>query len=79
MGLDGRGSNDIYTIPHRARIWTALSRVDSWLRQVPITRGEAKKIVPYMSDDQDFLAPIMSNPENVFQLGPMPMENQRQH
>ena len=23
-----------------------------------------------MSDDQDFLAPIMSNPENVFQLGP---------
>ena len=23
-----------------------------------------------MSGDQDFLSPIMSNPENVFQLGP---------
>ncbi|MGB2100155.1 MAG: M1 family metallopeptidase [Flavobacteriaceae bacterium] len=40
------------------------------LDKYPSRRGEAKKIVPYMSDDQDFLAPIMSNPENVFQLGP---------
>ncbi|MGB0199140.1 MAG: M1 family metallopeptidase [Flavobacteriaceae bacterium] len=40
------------------------------LDKYPSRRGEAKKIVPYMSDDQDFLAPIMSNPENVYQLGP---------
>lgn len=29
-----------------------------------------KQIVPYMSGDQSFIAPIMSNPENVYQLGP---------
>ncbi len=36
----------------------------------PSRRGEPSKIIRYMSGDQDFLSPIMSNPENVFQLGP---------
>nr|WP_299000692.1 M1 family metallopeptidase [uncultured Allomuricauda sp.] len=36
----------------------------------PSRRGEPSKIVPYMSGDQDFIAPIMSNPENVYSLGP---------
>ncbi|MFS4416298.1 M1 family metallopeptidase [Maribacter sp. 2307ULW6-5] len=36
----------------------------------PSRRGEPAKIVPYMSGDQSALAPIMSNPENVYQLGP---------
>ena len=36
----------------------------------PSRRGEPAKIVPYMSGDQETLAPIMSNPENVFSLGP---------
>ncbi|QWX84299.1 M1 family metallopeptidase [Cellulophaga sp. HaHaR_3_176] len=35
----------------------------------PSRRGEPSKIVDYMSGDQDFIAPIMSNPENVYQLG----------
>ncbi|MBU2995008.1 M1 family metallopeptidase [Cellulophaga baltica] len=35
----------------------------------PSRRGEPSKIVSYMSGDQDYIAPIMSNPENVFQLG----------
>jgi hypothetical protein len=36
----------------------------------PSRRGDPAKIVPYMSGDQDFISPIMSNPENVYQLGP---------
>ena len=36
----------------------------------PSRRGDPSKIVRYMSGDQDFISPIMSNPENVFQLGP---------
>ncbi|MCK0161873.1 M1 family metallopeptidase [Allomuricauda sp. F6463D] len=36
----------------------------------PSRRGEAAKIVPYMSGDQSYISPIMSNPENVYQLGP---------
>ncbi|WP_373073988.1 M1 family metallopeptidase [Zeaxanthinibacter enoshimensis] len=36
----------------------------------PSRRGAPSKIVPYMSGDQSTLAPIMSNPENVYQLGP---------
>jgi len=36
----------------------------------PSRRGEAVKIVPYMSGDQSTISPIMSNPENVYQLGP---------
>ncbi|MGJ8732749.1 MAG: M1 family metallopeptidase [Cellulophaga sp.] len=35
----------------------------------PSRRGEPSKIVPYMAGDQEFIAPIMSNPENVYQLG----------
>jgi hypothetical protein len=35
----------------------------------PSRRGDPKKIVPYMSGNQDFISPIMSNPENVYQLG----------
>ena len=36
----------------------------------PSRRGDPSKIVPYMGGDQSTLAPIMSNPENVYQLGP---------
>ncbi|WP_299326417.1 M1 family metallopeptidase [uncultured Maribacter sp.] len=36
----------------------------------PSRRGDPAKIVPYMSGDQSTISPIMSNPENVFQLGP---------
>ncbi len=36
----------------------------------PSQRGPATGIVRYMSADQDYLAPIMSNPENVYSLGP---------
>ena len=35
----------------------------------PSRRGEPAKIVDYMKGDQDYIAPIMSNPENVYQLG----------
>lgn len=35
----------------------------------PSRRGEPSKIVNYMKGQQDFIAPIMSNPENVYQLG----------
>jgi hypothetical protein len=40
------------------------------LDKYPSRRGEPSKIVRYMSGDQSFIAPIMSNPENVYQLGP---------
>ena len=36
----------------------------------PSRRGAPAKIVPYMSGDQSAISPIMSNPENVYQLGP---------
>ena len=36
----------------------------------PSRRGEPNKIIPYMSSDQETMAPIMSNPENVYSLGP---------
>ncbi len=36
----------------------------------PSRRGDPSKIVPYMSGDQTTISPIMSNPENVYQLGP---------
>ncbi|MGB5171678.1 MAG: M1 family metallopeptidase [Eudoraea sp.] len=36
----------------------------------PSRRGAPAKIVPYMKGDQAMLSPIMSNPENVYQLGP---------
>ena len=40
------------------------------LEEYPSRRGKAKDIVNYMSVDQNSLAPIMSNPENVYSLGP---------
>ncbi len=40
------------------------------LSQYPSRRGDPSKIIPYMSGNQDNISPIMSNPENVFQLGP---------
>jgi hypothetical protein len=40
------------------------------LEKYPSRRGDPEKIVPYMSGFQDNISPIMSNPENVFQLGP---------
>ena len=36
----------------------------------PSSSGEPSQIVRYMSGDQSIIAPIMSNPENVYQLGP---------
>lgn len=36
----------------------------------PSRRGAPSKIVPYMKGNQETLAPIMSNPENAFSLGP---------
>ncbi len=44
----------------------AISPLDAY----PSRRGAPAKIVPYMAGDQSFIAPIMSNPENVYQLGP---------
>jgi len=38
-------------------------------KSYPSRRGAPSKIVPYMKGNQDFIAPIMSNPENVYQLG----------
>lgn len=35
----------------------------------PSQRGPAKNIVPYMSGDQNFLEPIMSNSEGIHQFG----------
>lgn len=35
----------------------------------PLDRGPADKIVPYMRGNQDFISPIMSNSENIFQFG----------
>lgn len=35
----------------------------------PSRRGIPANIIPYMKGDQQFIAPIMSNPENVYQLG----------
>ena len=40
------------------------------LENFPSDRGPAEMITRYMSIDQNFLAPIMSNPENVYSLGP---------
>ncbi|MEE9362867.1 MAG: M1 family metallopeptidase [Cellulophaga sp.] len=39
-------------------------------KKYPSRRGAPAKIVPYMSGDQSTISPIMSNPENVYQLGP---------
>ncbi|HIB36467.1 M1 family metallopeptidase [Mesonia sp.] len=39
------------------------------LDNYPSRRGEPTKITSYMKGNQDYIAPIMSNPENVYQLG----------
>lgn len=39
-------------------------------KSYPSRRGIPTDIIPYMSGDQNTLSPIMSNPENVHQLGP---------
>ncbi|WP_121667107.1 M1 family metallopeptidase [Mesonia aquimarina] len=39
------------------------------LDNYPSRRGPAENITSYMKGEQDFIAPIMSNPENVYQLG----------
>jgi hypothetical protein len=39
------------------------------LDEYPSRRGIPSKIIPYMKGDQSFIAPIMSNPEEVHQLG----------
>ena len=44
----------------------AISPLDKY----PSRRGDPSKIVPYMSGNQENISTIMSNPENVFQLGP---------
>lgn len=40
------------------------------LDNYPSRRGAPSAIVNYMAGDQSYIAPIMSNPENVYQLGP---------
>ncbi len=39
------------------------------LDKYPSRRGPAKKIVPYMSGDQSFISPIMSQSNNIYQFG----------
>lgn len=39
------------------------------LSQYPSRRGEPASITRYMAGDPQYIAPIMSNPENIFQLG----------
>lgn len=39
------------------------------LSKYPSRRGEPSKIVPYMKGNQAYISPIMSNPEQVHQLG----------
>lgn len=40
-----------------------------FMENYPSSRGPAHKIVPYMSGDQRFLEPIMSNSEGIHQFG----------
>ena len=40
------------------------------LTKYPSRRGDPQQIVPYMAGNQEYISPIMSNPENVYQLGP---------
>ncbi|HET8838355.1 MAG TPA: M1 family metallopeptidase [Flavobacteriaceae bacterium] len=39
------------------------------LDRYPVDRGDADLIVNYMKGNQKYMTPIMSNPENVYQLG----------
>lgn len=41
-----------------------------FMENYPSQRGPAAKIVPYMSGDQNFLEPIMTNSESIHQFGP---------
>ena len=41
----------------------------SFEKNYPSTRGPAKNIVPYMSGNQNFLEPIMTNSETIHQFG----------
>ncbi|MEM9260141.1 MAG: M1 family metallopeptidase, partial [Bacteroidota bacterium] len=40
-----------------------------WERDYPSRRGPAHKIVDYMKGDKEFISPIMTNSESVWQLG----------
>ncbi|MEM9526262.1 MAG: M1 family metallopeptidase [Bacteroidota bacterium] len=40
-----------------------------WERDYPSRRGPVYKIVDYMKGDQEFISPIMTNSESVWQLG----------
>ena len=41
----------------------------SWDPNFPVDRGPARLIVPYMSGDQKFIEPIMTNSESIKQFG----------
>lgn len=40
-----------------------------FMENYPSRRGKPSSMVTYMKGNQDYIAPIMSNPENVYQLG----------
>ncbi|MCB9425974.1 MAG: M1 family metallopeptidase [Flavobacteriales bacterium] len=40
-----------------------------WEKGFPSRRGPVEKVIPYMSSEQRFLEPIMTNPENIRNLG----------
>ena len=40
-----------------------------FMEDYPSRRGPADKIVPYMSGDQNFIAPIMTQSNNIYQFG----------
>ena len=40
-----------------------------WERDYPSRRGPANKIVDYMGGDKDFIVPIMTNSESIYQFG----------
>lgn len=42
----------------------------AWEPNYPSRRGNPKDIVPYMKGDKNFLSPIMTNSESVWNLGP---------
>jgi len=65
-----KGLRYFCSILNRTRIWRTYPEAIPGFRKYPSRRGAPQKIVPYMAGDQDFISPIMSNPENVYQLGP---------
>jgi hypothetical protein len=42
---------------------------EQWERNFPSRRGPASKIVSYMKGDKDYITPIMTNSESIFQFG----------